>query len=101
VLDEPFSGLDPVVRDDVMSALLDVVRREGSSVIVASHEMDDLERLVDRVGFLHEERLLVDEPLNGLLDRFRRAERRAMSLRDVFVSMARAHKHTPAAGEVR
>jgi ABC-2 type transport system ATP-binding protein len=101
VLDEPFSGLDPVVRDDVTAALLDVVKREGSSAIVASHEMDDLERLVDRVGFLHEGRLLVDEPLHGLLDRFRRAEQRPMSLRDVFVSIARAHKKAPASGAPR
>ena len=40
VLDEPFSGLDPVVRDDVTAALLDVTRREGSSIIISSHEMD-------------------------------------------------------------
>jgi ABC-2 type transport system ATP-binding protein len=98
VLDEPFSGLDPVVRDDVTAALLDVTRREGSSVIISSHEMDDLERLVDRVGFLHEGRLLVDEPLTGLLSRFAERQGRPVSLREVFVSIARERAGTTAPG---
>ena len=101
VLDEPFSGLDPLVRDDVAAALLDVTRREGSSVIVSSHEMDDLERLVDRVGFLYQGRLLVDEPLTGLLARYAEREGQPVSLRGVFVSMARERAAVTAPGAVR
>jgi ABC-2 type transport system ATP-binding protein len=92
VLDEPFSGLDPVVRDDVTAALAVAARRDGSSVIVTSHEMDDLERFVDRVGFLDDGRLLVDEPLAALRERFRREDAGPMSLREIFVALARTRR---------
>jgi ABC-type Na+ transport system ATPase subunit NatA len=47
VLDEPASGLDPVVRREV----LDAIHEEGRTVLVASHRMDDVQRLADRVAF--------------------------------------------------
>jgi ABC-2 type transport system ATP-binding protein len=58
VLDEPFSGLDPEVRDAVVEAVLQLAGDEGWSGIVASHDLDEIERLVDRVGYLEEGRLL-------------------------------------------
>jgi ABC-2 type transport system ATP-binding protein len=98
VLDEPFSGLDPIVRDDVTAALDETARRDGTSVLVTSHEMDDLERFVDHVGFLDAGRLIVDEPLPALLDRCRRDTGAAMSLRDVFVTVGRARRAATRAG---
>jgi ABC-2 type transport system ATP-binding protein len=74
VLDEPFSGLDPVVRDDVTTGLLALADRDGWSVLLTSHEMDDIERLADHVGFLERGRLAVEEPIDALLDRFVRVE---------------------------
>jgi ABC-2 type transport system ATP-binding protein len=74
VLDEPFSGLDPVVRDDLTTGVLSLADREGWSVLLTSHEMDDVERLADRVGFLVGGRLAIEEPMASLLGRFRRVE---------------------------
>ena len=74
VLDEPFSGLDPLVRDDLTTGILSLADRAGWSVLLTSHEMDDVERLADHVGFLHDGRLLLEEPLAALLARFRRVE---------------------------
>jgi len=74
VLDEPFSGLDPVVRDDLTTGLLSLADRDGWSVLLTSHEMDDIERLADHVGFLEHGRLEVEEPIGTLLERFVRVE---------------------------
>ena len=74
ILDEPFSGLDPVVRDDLTTGILSLADRHGWSVLLTSHEMDDVERLADHVGFLAGGRLLLEEPMASLLDRFRRVE---------------------------
>jgi ABC-2 type transport system ATP-binding protein len=74
ILDEPFSGLDPVVRDDLTTGVLSLADRDGWSVLLTSHEMDDVERLADRVGFLANGSLLVEEPMQKLLARFRRVE---------------------------
>ena len=74
ILDEPFSGLDPVVRDDLTTGVLGLADREGWSVLLTSHEMDDVERLADHVGFLVGGRLATEEPMAALLGRFRRVE---------------------------
>jgi ABC-2 type transport system ATP-binding protein len=74
ILDEPFSGLDPVVRDDLTTGVLSLADRDGWSALLTSHEMDDVERLADHVGFLANGSLLVEEPMQTLLARFRRVE---------------------------
>ena len=74
ILDEPFSGLDPVVRDDLTTGVLSLADRDGWSVLLTSHEMDDVERLADHVGFLANGALLVEEPMQALLARFRHVE---------------------------
>jgi ABC-2 type transport system ATP-binding protein len=74
ILDEPFSGLDPVVRDDLTTGILSLADRDGWSALLTSHEMDDVERLADHVGFLNGGRLVVEEPMQTLLARFRRVE---------------------------
>ena len=74
VLDEPFSGLDPVVRDDLVHGVLERAGEEQWTVLISSHDLDEVERLVDSVGFMDAGRLLLAEPLTELLDRFRRVE---------------------------
>jgi ABC-2 type transport system ATP-binding protein len=74
VLDEPFSGLDPVVRDELVRALLEVPREREWTVFVSSHDVDEVERLADWVGFLANGRLLFAEPVDSLLNRFRLIE---------------------------
>ena len=63
VLDEPMDGLDPVVRRDVLAALLDYVSRRGATVFVSSHLVHELERFCDWVGVMDHGRLVVELPM--------------------------------------
>jgi ABC-2 type transport system ATP-binding protein len=75
VLDEPFSGLDPLVRDDFIQGLLELPGDDRPrTIIVSSHDIDEVERLADDVGFLAGGRLLVHESADALRGRFRRIE---------------------------
>ena len=74
VLDEPFSGLDPVVRDDLVHGVLERAGEEQWSVLISSHDLDEVERLVDTVAFLDAGRVVVCESLTTLQSRFRRVD---------------------------
>jgi ABC-2 type transport system ATP-binding protein len=63
VLDEPMDGLDPVVRRDVLSALLDYVSSHGATVFVSSHLVHELERFCDWIGVMDRGRLVVELPM--------------------------------------
>lgn len=74
VLDEPFSGLDPLVRDEFIEGILEVTDEEGWTILVSSHDIDEIEHLTDQVGILNAGKLAVSESVEGLLERFRRVE---------------------------
>ena len=74
VLDEPFTGLDPLVRDELIRALLEVPGDGAWTVFISSHDVDEVERLADYVGFMAEGRLLFAEPVSSLLARFAQVE---------------------------
>jgi len=69
ILDEPFSGLDPLVRDELIEGLID--RAPDTSVFLSSHDLDEIEGFSSHVGFLREGRLLFSEELSMLTARFR------------------------------
>ena len=74
VLDEPFGGLDPVVRDDLIHGVLERAGEERWSVLISSHDLDEVERLVDAVALLDGGRVVLWEPMATLQERFRRVE---------------------------
>lgn len=74
VMDEPFAGLDPVVRDEVTSGLLELAGGGDWTLLVSSHDIDDVERLVDHAAILKSGSLLLDETVESLQKRFRRVE---------------------------
>lgn len=74
VMDEPFTGLDPVVRTQLIQGVLELSDQEGWSVILSSHDMDEVERLVDQIAILKTGKLLLHEKSEELLERFRRVE---------------------------
>lgn len=74
VLDEPFSGLDPLARHEFISGLIEAARLGEWTVLVSSHDIDDVERLVDRVAMLDAGRLVMQESTDVLAARFRRVE---------------------------
>jgi ABC-2 type transport system ATP-binding protein len=69
ILDEPFSGLDPLVRDELIEGLLD--RAPETTIFLSSHDLGDIESFASHVGFLEQGRLLFSEEMSVLSDRFR------------------------------
>ena len=67
ILDEATSGLDPVVRDEVVEMFSDFTRDENHSILISSHIVSDLEKLCDYVAFLHKGKLLLCEEKDELL----------------------------------
>ena len=65
VLDEPTDGLDPVVRRDVLSALLEYVSAHGASVLISSHLVHEQERVCDWIGVLDGGRLVAEMPMHA------------------------------------
>ena len=70
VLDEATSGLDPVVRDEILDIFMDFTREEDHSILVSSHIVSDLEKLCDYVAFLHKGQLLLWEEKDRLAERY-------------------------------
>lgn len=74
VLDEPFTGLDPLTRDELVRGMLDLVDASEWTILISSHDIDEVERLADHVGFLRDGRLVAAETLTALHARMRRFE---------------------------
>ena len=68
VLDEPVDGLDPVMRRQVWSLLMGDVVEEGTTVLVSSHNLRELEDVCDHVGILSKGKVLVERTLSELQD---------------------------------
>ena len=68
ILDEPVGGLDPVMRRQVWSLLLGDVAERGTTVLVSSHNLRELEDVCDHVGILDHGRVLLERSLSDLQD---------------------------------
>jgi len=69
ILDEPSSGLDPVVRRDILEAIIRIVAEEGRTVLFSSHLLDEVQRVADHVVMLQRGRVV----LNGRTEEVRRS----------------------------
>lgn len=70
ILDEATSGLDPVVRDEVVEMFGEFTRDESHSVLTSSHIVSDLEKICDYIAFLHKGKLLLMEEKDILLEQY-------------------------------
>ena len=70
ILDEATSGLDPVVRDELLDIFNDFTRDEGNSVLISSHIVSDLEKICDYIAFLHRGKLMLCREKDELLNEF-------------------------------
>lgn len=70
VLDEATSGLDPIVRDEVLEIFNEFTREEDHSILLSSHILSDLEKLCDYIAFLHQGRLLFCDEKDRLLEEY-------------------------------
>jgi len=66
VLDEPTDGLDPVVRRDILSALVTYVSERGATIFISSHLVHELERVCDWVAVMDDGRLITESPMEKL-----------------------------------
>jgi ABC-2 type transport system ATP-binding protein len=90
VLDEPSSGLDPIVRRDIMEAIIRAIAEEGRTVLFSSHLLHEVERVADRVAMIHQGRLVFNSALDDVKEthrcltlRFAEARRRPPALAGV------------------
>lgn len=70
ILDEATSGLDPVVRDEILDVFYDFTRDENHSILFSSHIVSDLEKLCDYIAFMHKGELLLCEEKDELLNNY-------------------------------
>ena len=70
ILDEATSGLDPMVRDEILDVFNDFTRDETHSVLLSSHIISDLEKICDYITFLHKGKLVLCEEKDVLLDSY-------------------------------
>ena len=68
ILDEATSGLDPVMRDDILDMFLDFVQEEDHAILVSSHITSDLEKVADYIVFIHKEKIIFSKPKDELLE---------------------------------
>jgi energy-coupling factor transporter ATP-binding protein EcfA2 len=75
VFDDPAMGLDVVMRRDFLDAMIDLLAESGTTVLLSSHVLTDVERIADRVGILHGGCMLVDATLMRRVTRWTWAPR--------------------------
>jgi ABC-2 type transport system ATP-binding protein len=85
VLDEPSSGLDPIVRRDILGAVMRTIADEGRTVLFSSHLLDEVERVADHVTMIKDGRIVASAPL-GELKQSHAQGGRVPSLDEIFVS---------------
>ena len=88
VLDEPSSGLDPIVRRDILGAVIRTIAGEGRTVLFSSHLLEEVEQVADHVTMIREGKIVLSAPLDSL-----KQSHGGASLTDIFV----AHVGVPAA----
>ena len=71
ILDEATGGLDPVVRDEVLTLFSDFTRSADHAVLISSHIVSDLEKICDYIAFIHHGRLLLCEEKDRLYEQYR------------------------------
>lgn len=97
ILDEATSGLDPVVRDEVIDMFSEFTRDENHSVLISSHIVSDLEKLCDYIAFLHNGSLLLCEEKDALKDEYRIVRGTRKEIEEIVGAVGK--KFTPYGGE--
>jgi ABC-2 type transport system ATP-binding protein len=87
VLDEPSSGLDPIVRRDILGAVIRSVAEEGRTVLFSSHLLEEVEQVADHVTMISGGRIVVSAPLNEIKESHRDGER-LPTLDEIFIAHA-------------
>lgn len=97
ILDEATSGLDPVVRDDILEVFLDFVQDERHSILISSHITSDLEKIADYITFIHEGNMILTAKKDDLIyhygvARCRQAQFAALDKQDILAYRKRDYQ---------
>jgi len=71
VLDEPSSGLDPIVRRDILGAIIRTIASEGRTVLFSSHLLEEVEQVADQVTMIDQGRIALSAPMEALKESYR------------------------------
>src|SRR6184192_724215 len=85
VLDEPSSGLDPIVRRDILGAVIRTIADEGRTVLFSSHLLEEVEQVADHVTMINEGRIVLSATLDSIRESHR-VDGRVPSLDEIFVA---------------
>jgi ABC-2 type transport system ATP-binding protein len=85
VLDEPSSGLDPIVRRDIIGAIIRTIADEGRTVLFSSHLLEEVEQVADHVTMINKGRIVLSAPLDTIRE-MHRVDGRVPSLDEIFVT---------------
>jgi ABC-2 type transport system ATP-binding protein len=80
LLDEPSSGLDAIVREDILEAIVRTIVDDGRTVVFSSHLLEEVERMSDHVTMIHEGRIVLDAALDTILNSHHRTHVRIPQL---------------------
>jgi len=86
IMDDPTLGLDTISRRQFLELAIDLIQKEGRTILFSSHILSDVERIADRIGILHAGKLIVDCSLNQL-------KQRVKKFRIIFPNAAPADLH--------
>lgn len=70
LMDEPASSLDPTARADLFQFLLSLMEEDEATIVISSHILSDIEKVVDRIWFINGSRLVLDDDLDNIQERF-------------------------------
>jgi len=79
ILDEPAAALDPVMRANFLDLLLQIIQDENKTIIISSHILSDVEKVIDHVVIMKQGRILLDFGFDELRERFSRVRVSALS----------------------
>lgn len=72
ILDEPAGGLDPVVRQEFLESLIELVNETGTTIVLSSHQLHELERIAEYIGLIEDGQMYLETELESLRARMRR-----------------------------
>lgn len=99
ILDEATSGLDPVMRSEVLDILWDFIQDEGHSVLLSTHITSDLEKIADSIVFVHNGRVLFQKDAPELLENYGVVRTSSLSLNSLPAEMLAARRTGPMGAE--
>lgn len=68
ILDEATSGLDPIVREEILDIFLDFIQDENHAILISSHITSDLDKIADYLTFIHHGRIILSDGRDDLMD---------------------------------